>query len=144
MEEALNGGSTGFYVFHLAAYLAGALGMLGLILAVVGVYGVISYSTSQRTHEIGIRMALGARPSDIWRIVFREGLGILAVGAVAGILGALGLTRLMSRFLYGVSAHDPLTYAGVTLLVAAVALLACYIPTRRATQIDPMEALRYE
>jgi predicted permease len=145
MEQALNSGLTGgLYVFHLAAYLAAALGVLGLILALVGVYGVISYSTSRRTHEIGIRMALGARPGDIWRIVFRQGLAIVVLGALIGILAALGLTRAMASFLYGVNAHDPLTYLAVTLLISAVTLLACYIPARRATKVDPMEALRYE
>jgi predicted permease len=144
MEQALNGGFTGFYVFHLAAYLAAALGILGLTLALVGVYGVVSYSTGQRTHEIGIRMALGARPGDIWRIVFRQALAIVAVGALTGILAALGLTRAMASFLYGVSAHDPLTYLSVTTLIAGMTLLACYIPARRATKVDPMEALRYE
>jgi predicted permease len=144
MEQALNGGFSGFYSFHLAAYLAAALGMLGLILALVGVYGVISYSTSRRTHEIGIRMALGARPGDIWRIVFRHGLAIVALGALIGILAALGLTRAMASFLFGVNAHDPLTYLAVTFLISAVTLLACYIPARRAMKVDPMEALRYE
>jgi predicted permease len=145
MEQALNSGLTGgLYVFHLAAYLAAALGILGLILALVGVYGVISYSTSRRTHEIGIRMALGARPGDIWRIVFRQGLAIVVLGALIGILAALGLTRAMASFLYGVNAHDPLTYLAVTFLISAVTLLACYIPARRATKVDPMEALRYE
>jgi predicted permease len=144
MEQALNGGFWGFYSLHLGAYLAAALGLLGLTLAVLGVYGVVSYSTSQRTHEIGVRMALGARPGDIWRIVFRQGLTIVALGALIGILAALGLTRAMASFLYGVNSHDPLTYLAVSFMISAVTLLACYIPARRATKVDPMEALRYE
>jgi ABC-type antimicrobial peptide transport system permease subunit len=144
MEQALNGGYWGFYSLHLGAYLAAALGLLGLILAVLGVYGVVSYSTSQRTHEIGIRMALGARPGDIWRVVLRQGLAIVVFGTLIGTLAALGLTHAMASFLYGVNAHDPLTYLAVTLLIAGVTLLACYIPARRATKVDPMEALRYE
>jgi macrolide transport system ATP-binding/permease protein len=143
MTQALDGPG-GFYGFRLGAYLTAALGMLGLILATVGVYGVISYSTSQRTHEIGIRMALGARPGDIWRIVLRRGLAILALGVCVGILAALGLSRVVAGFLYGVSAYDPLTYLAVTGLIAVVTLLACYIPARRAIRVDPMVALRYE
>jgi putative ABC transport system permease protein len=142
MRQALDGG--GFYTFRVGAYMAAALGLLGLILAAVGVYGVISFSISQRTREIGIRMALGARPRDIWKSVFRQGLMIAVVGAVVGIVAALGLTRVMASFLYGVSAHDPLTYVVVSLLITAVALLACYLPARRATKVDPMVALRYE
>jgi putative ABC transport system permease protein len=142
MEEALSGG--GFYTFRLGAYMAAALGLLGLILAAVGVYGVISFSTSQRTREIGIRMALGARPQDIWGAVFRQGLLIVVVGAAVGVAAALALTRVMAHMLYGVSAHDPVTYLAVTLLIAAITLLACYIPARRAAKVDPMVALRYE
>ncbi|MGH9404579.1 MAG: ABC transporter permease [Terriglobia bacterium] len=144
MEQVLNSAVAGFYAFHLGAYLAAALGILGLILAIVGVYGVISYSASQRTHEIGIRMALGAKPRDIWRIVFGQGLGIVGAGVLIGVLGSLAITRVMASFLYGVSAHDPVTYVAVALLIAVVALLACYIPARRATKVDPMVALRYE
>ncbi len=144
MEQTLNGGFTGFYAFHLGAYLAAALGILGLILAIVGVYGVISYSASQWTHEIGIRMALGARPRDVWKIVFGQGLGIVGVGALIGVLSAFAITRVMASFLYGVSAHDSLAYTAVSLLIASVALLACYIPARRAMKVDPMVALRHE
>jgi putative ABC transport system permease protein len=142
MKQALEEG--GFYQFRLSAYFAAALGLLGLILATVGVYGVTSYSTSQRSREIGIRMALGARPGDIWRSVFRQGLVIVGMGAVAGVVIALGLTRVMSHMLFGVTASDPVTYLGATILIAAVTLLACYIPARRATKVDPMVALRYE
>ncbi|HTV56088.1 MAG TPA: ABC transporter permease, partial [Terriglobia bacterium] len=144
MEQILNGSVTGFYTFHLGVYLAAALGLLGLILAVVGVYGVISYSASQRTHEIGIRMALGAEPGDIWRIVFGQGLTIVGVGVLIGIIGSLAITRVMASMLYGISAHDPLTYAVVAFIIAAVALLACYVPAHRATKVDPIVALRYE
>ncbi len=142
MNEALDGG--GFYTFRLGASMAAALGLLGLILAAIGVYGVIAFSTSQRTREIGIRMALGARPQDIWRSVFRQGLWIVLVGSALGIAAALGLTRVMAHMLYGVSSHDVVTYAAVTLLIAAVTLLACYLPARRAAKVDPMVALRYE
>jgi putative ABC transport system permease protein len=142
MTQALDGG--GFYTFRLGTYLAAALGLLGLMLATVGVYGVISYMASQRTHEIGIRMALGARPEDIWPAVFRQGMVIVITGALIGIVAALALTRVMAHMLYGVTAHDPLTYLGVTLLIAGITLLACYIPARRATRVDPLVALRYE
>ncbi len=142
MNEALDG--SGFYIFRIGAYLAAALGLLGLILATVGVYGVISFNTTQRTREFGIRMALGARPRDILQSVFRQGLLIVLAGALMGIGGALLLTRVVAHFLYGVSAHDPVTYLGVIILIAAVTLLACYIPARRAARVDPMVALRYE
>jgi predicted permease len=134
----------GFLIFEIAAVLAGALGLLGLILAVVGVFGVISFSVSQRTHEIGIRMALGAESRSVLRMILRQGALIVAVGLGLGIALALVMARLVGNFLSGVSPFDPLTYACVSVALALVAMLACYIPARRATQVDPMVALRYE
>jgi putative ABC transport system permease protein len=138
--ETLNG----FLLFELAAGLAAALGLLGLILAVVGVFGVISFSVSQRTHEIGIRMALGAGSRSVLQMILRQGTLIVALGLVLGIVLALGMAQLVGGFLSGVSPFDPLTYVGVSLALTLVAMLACYIPARRATRVDPMVALRYE
>ena len=143
MEQALNS-PNGFFHYWLGSALASALGLLGLLLTLVGVYGVVSYSTSRRTHEIGVRMALGARPADIGKMVLGEGLGLVAAGVLFGSVGALAVARVMAKFVFGVSAYDPLTFASVGILIAAVALLACYIPARRATKVDPMVALRYE
>lgn len=143
MTESLDSLS-GFLSFQLGAGLAAALGLLGLILAIVGVYGVISYSVSQRTHEIGIRMALGAQRAEVLRMILRQGFVIVAAGLVFGCLSAFAAARLISSMLVGVSAADPATYSAVTLMLALVALLACYIPARRAMRVDPMVALRYE
>jgi predicted permease len=134
----------GFLIFEVAAVLAGALGLLGLVLAVVGVFGVISFSVSQRTHEIGIRMALGAESRNVLRMILRQGALIVSVGLTLGIGLALVMARLVGNVLAGVSPFDPLTYACVTVSLALVAMLACYIPALRATQVDPMVALRYE
>jgi predicted permease len=134
----------GFLLFELAAALAGILGGLGLILALVGVCGVISFAVSQRTNEIGIRMAMGAPQSSILRMILRQGLWIISGGVAAGILLALAISRLVGNFISGVSPYDPLTYFSVTAILVIVALLACYFPARRATRVDPMIALRYE
>lgn len=143
MDDALGSGQ-GFLVFRLGAALAAALGLLGLALVLVGVYGVVSYTASQRTHEIGIRMALGARPAQIRKLVFRQGIILVISGLGVGLLGALAASRVVGNFLVGVSAVDPVIWGGVAALLAAVTLAACYIPARRATRVDPMIALRYE
>jgi putative ABC transport system permease protein len=126
------------------AALLGAFGLLALGLAATGIYGVIAYSVSQRTQEFGIRMALGADGVDVRRLVLREGLKVVLIGVTAGLALSLAAARLIAGFLYGVGANDPLTFVGVALLLTAVALLACYLPARRATKVDPMIALRCE
>jgi putative ABC transport system permease protein len=132
------------WCFRLAAVMASALGLLGLVLAVVGLYGVISYSAAQRTHEIGIRIALGAKPSQVLKTILRQGIVIVFCGSAFGILAAAAIAKLVGSFLVGVSAVDPLTHIAVSLLLAAIALLASFIPARRATRVDPMMALRCE
>src|ERR1700678_654519 len=133
----------GLLVFQLGAALAALLGVLGLILAIVGVYGVVSYAVSQKSHEIGVRMALGAQPADILKMIFRDGFLIVAVGMVIGLALALAAGRVVGSFVI-VSAKDPLTYIVVTNVLLIVALATCFIPARRATRVDPLVALRYE
>ena len=142
MTQALNT-LNGLLFYKIGAVLAALLGMLGLVLAIVGVYGVVSYAATQKTHEIGVRMALGAQPADILKMVFREGLLIVGVGLLVGIGGALAAAQVVGSFLT-VSPRDPVTYAMVTALLLIVALSACFIPARRAMRVDPMVALRYE
>jgi putative ABC transport system permease protein len=124
--------------------LLGAFAALGLILASVGIYGVVSYSVSQRTHEIGVRTALGASPGAVFKLVVGQGLRPALIGTGIGLAASLGVTRLLQAMLYGVKPADPVTFLAAALLWIAIALLACYIPARRATKVDPMVALRYE
>jgi predicted permease len=142
MKEGLNT-LAGLLFYKIGAALAAVFGVLGLVLAVVGVYGVISYAASQKTQEIGIRMALGAQPEDILKLILRQGFVIVAVGLVLGMIAALALARVVGNFLT-VSPMDPVTYLSVSALLMTVALLACYIPARRAMRVDPMVALRHE
>jgi putative ABC transport system permease protein len=122
----------------LGAVFAGA----GLVLAVVGLFGVMSYSVAQRTHEIGVRVAVGAEKSDILRLILTEGMAMTVVGLGIGLLGAFGVSRIVTSQLFGVSATDSVTFLAVALALAFVALAACYLPARRATRVDPMVALR--
>jgi predicted permease len=143
MQEALQG-VNGFLFFRLGAQLTAVMGILGLILAVVGVYSVASYAAAQRTQEIGIRMAVGAAPRDILKMVLRQGFGVAAIGIVVGLAAAFAGTRVLADQFYGVSPSDPLTYVGVALLLIAVALFACGVPAYRATRVSPLVALHIE
>jgi predicted permease len=134
----------GLWAPEMGAALLTVFGGLAMVLAAVGVYGVLAYSVTQQTREIGIRMAMGAERSDVLGLVVGQGLKLTGAGLALGILVSLAVTRQLSSLLFGVSAYDPLTYAGVTVVLVSVALLACYLPARRATRVDPLVALRYE
>ena len=129
---------------RLVTRVAGFFGALTLVLACFGLYGLLSYEVAWRTRELGIRMALGAQPRDILRLVIRQVVVIVAIGLAAGVAAALGLTRFMAQMLYNVRPNDPATIAGVAALLAVVALVACYLPARRAIHTDPIVALRHE
>jgi len=143
MQQGIHG-LGGLFIFRLAAALAGVMGILGLTLATVGVYGVVSFGAAQRTREIGIRMALGATRRGILVAIVRQGLQLALIGIASGLMGAFALSRLLRSTLVGVKPGDPGTFIGVSLLLLSVALLASFIPARRATKVDPMVALRYE
>jgi predicted permease len=143
MSDSLQGGN-GFFLLRIAAIFGGGLGALGLLLAVVGVYGVISYGVNQRIHEIGIRMALGAQRENILSLVLSHGLKLVLIGLGVGLAISLGAARVVANLLVNTGALDPVAYAVATSLLVAVAVLACYIPARRAMRVDPLVALRYE
>jgi len=129
---------------RIAATVLGVFGLVALLLSAIGIYGVTSYAVAQRTHEIGIRLALGAQLSDVLKLVLSYGLKLTIIGAALGLIGAYLATRAITSVLYGVSATDPLTFVVVSVLLVGVALIACYVPSRRATRVDPLIALRSE
>jgi predicted permease len=141
MEEAL---SRSVAARRFSMILLSVFAMLALILAAVGIYGVISYSVAQRTREVGIRMALGAQTTDVLKLVVRDGLKLVVIGVVVGLVGAFMLSRLLTTLLFGVTPTDAITYVTVALGLIGVALAACYIPARRAAKVDPLVALRFE
>ena len=137
-------GGMGFVLFRVGTLQAGAMGVLGLLLTIVGVYGVVSYGASQRTREIGIRMALGAEPAAVRRLVLRQGAALVIAGIALGLAIAAMVARALARVFYLVGSADLTTFTIVTSLLAVIALMACYLPARRAMRIQPMIALRHE
>jgi putative ABC transport system permease protein len=143
MTTALQG-INGFFFFRFGAQLTGTMGLLGLILAVIGVYSVVSYAAAQRTQEIGIRMALGAEPRDILKMVLRQSLRAVGIGLAVGLAVALAGTRVIADLIVGIKPTDPVTFVAVIVLLSTIAVIACWIPARRATRVSPLAALRYE
>jgi predicted permease len=143
MQESI-AGYNGLWIFRAGAQLASGIGAIGLILAVVGLYGIVSFTAAERAREIGIRMALGGSAGDVMGLILRQGVRMVLIGLAIGLAAALGITRVMTQLLIGVRPNDPMTYAAVALLLAMIALAACWIPARRATRVDPGVALRYE
>ena len=144
MEEHLRTTAFGFMPLRMAAFMSGAQGLVGLLLAVMGVYGVVAFSVSQRSREIGIRLALGADRGDVFRLVVRGGLTLIALGLVLGLLIAFGLSNVLAGLLVGLNPFDLPVFGGVTLLLVLVSFLACYLPARRAMSIDPAITLKSE
>ena len=131
-------------MFHIGTVQSGAMGLLGLLLSVVGVYGVVSYGASLRTREMGIRIALGAEPHNVRALVLRQGSGLVVAGIAAGLLRSVALTQALGTFFVLVGTFDVLTFTAVTGCLGVIALTACYLPARRAMRVDPMIALRHE
>ena len=137
-------GRSNFWQFRLFGYMFGIFGAVALFLAGIGVYGVLSFSVSQRTQEMGVRVALGAQRSDVLRLVVRQGVTLALVGVAVGVIGAFGITRVIASLLYNVTPGDPVSFIGVALFLTVIAFVASYLPARRATTVDPIVALSNE